>query len=127
MAGSYPVLPLNPQLCQPQFCVWVGTTIPKDVPIDAEMRIQMKFTLSHIHSAGYIHGNIAQHNFYKRGERIFLVDLETLAVGSTVEMEDELVAVDALWASNYAQTVLNNFLNLAKASGFGTYDAFTSP
>jgi len=74
----------------------VGTTIPEDASINAEMRMEMKSALSRIHSAGYVHGNIARRNFCKRGKRIFLVDLETLAVGSTVEMEDELAAVDAL-------------------------------
>jgi tRNA A-37 threonylcarbamoyl transferase component Bud32 len=74
----------------------VGTAIPEDAPLDAEMRMQMKSALSRIHSAGYVHGDIARRNFCKRGKRIFLVDLETLAGGSTVEMEDELAAVDAL-------------------------------
>jgi hypothetical protein len=74
----------------------IGNAIPEDVPINAELRKQMKSALSRIHSAGYVHGDIARRNFCKRGKRIFLVDLETLAVGSTVEMEDELAAVDAL-------------------------------
>jgi len=74
----------------------VGTAIPEDAPIDAEMRMQMKSALSRIHSAGYIHGDIARRNFCKRGKRIFLVDLEASAVGSTIKMEDELAAVDAL-------------------------------
>jgi hypothetical protein len=74
----------------------VGTAIPEDVPIDAEMRMQMKSALSHIHSAGYVHGDIARRNFCKRGKGIFLVDLETLAVGSSIEMEDELAIVDTL-------------------------------
>jgi tRNA A-37 threonylcarbamoyl transferase component Bud32 len=66
------------------------------VPIDVEVKMQMKSALGCIHSAGYVHGDIARHNFCKRGKRIFLVDLETLAVGSTIEMQDELAAVDAL-------------------------------
>jgi hypothetical protein len=74
----------------------VGTAIPEDAPIDAEMRIRMKSALSRIHSAGYVHGDIARRNFCQKGKRMFLVDLETLAVGSTVKMEDELAAVDAL-------------------------------
>jgi tRNA A-37 threonylcarbamoyl transferase component Bud32 len=74
----------------------VGTAIPEDAPIDAEMRIQMKSALSRIHSAGYVHGDIARRNFCQKGKRMFLVDLETLAVGSTIKMEDELAAVDAL-------------------------------
>jgi len=74
----------------------VGTAIPEDAPIDTQMRIQMKSALTHIQSAGYVHGDIARRNFCKRTNTIFLVDLETLAVGSTVEMEAELAAVDAL-------------------------------
>lgn len=74
----------------------VGTAIPEDAPIDAEMRIRMKSALSHIHSAGYVHGDIARRNFCQEGKRMFLVDLEALAVGSTVQMEDELAAVDEL-------------------------------
>jgi tRNA A-37 threonylcarbamoyl transferase component Bud32 len=72
----------------------VGTAIPEDASIDTEMRMQMKSALAHIHSAGYVLGDIARRDFCKRGNRIFLVDLETLTMGSTVEMEDELAAVD---------------------------------
>ncbi|KIM86278.1 hypothetical protein PILCRDRAFT_4784 [Piloderma croceum F 1598] len=57
----------------------IGTAIPE------EMGMQMKSALNRIHSAGY---DIARRNFCKRGKRIFLADLETLAVG--------LAAVDAL-------------------------------
>jgi hypothetical protein len=74
----------------------VGTAIPEDASIDTEMRMQMKSALTRIHSAGYVHGDIARRNFCKRANRIFIIDLETLIVGSTVEMEDELAAVDVL-------------------------------
>jgi hypothetical protein len=74
----------------------VGTAIPEDAPISTKMRRQMKSALARIHSAGYVHGDIARRNFCKRANKIFIVDLETLAVGSASEMEDELAAVDVL-------------------------------
>jgi tRNA A-37 threonylcarbamoyl transferase component Bud32 len=52
----------------------------------------MKSALARIHSAGYIHGDVARRNFCKKAHVVFLVDLETLAVGSPVEMEAELEA-----------------------------------
>ena len=74
----------------------VGTAIPEDAQIDTQTRIQMKSALTRIHSAGYVHGDIARRNFCKKVNVVFLVDLETLAPGSTAEMEAELADVDAL-------------------------------
>jgi hypothetical protein len=74
----------------------VGTAIPEDWPIDVKMRRKMKAALSHIHSAGYVHGDIARRNFCTKGNMVFLVDLETLALGTRVERENELAAIDAL-------------------------------
>ena len=74
----------------------VGTAIPEDGPIDTLTSKKMKFALARIHSAGYVHGDIARRNFCKKANVIFLVDLETLAAGSLVEMEAELADVDAL-------------------------------
>lgn len=74
----------------------VGTPIPEDGPIDTQTRAKMKSTLAHIHSAGYVHGDIARRNFCTKGNGVFLVDLETLAAGSPEEMEAELAEVDAL-------------------------------
>jgi len=54
----------------------------------------MKSTLSCI-QAGYVHGDIARRNC-KTANVVFLVDLETLALGSPVEMEAKLTDIDAL-------------------------------
>jgi tRNA A-37 threonylcarbamoyl transferase component Bud32 len=57
----------------------------------------MKSALARVHSAGYVHGDIARRNFCKKANVLFLVGLETLAAGSPVElMEAELAAIDAL-------------------------------
>jgi len=56
----------------------------------------MKSALTHIHLARYVHGDIARRNFCKKAKNIFLVDLESLVMGSTAEMEAELAIVDAL-------------------------------
>ena len=74
----------------------VGTAIPEDGPIKTRTRRQMKSALARIHWAGYVHGDIARRNFCKRGNRVFLVDLETLAEGSPVEMAAELAQIDEL-------------------------------
>ena len=74
----------------------VGTAIPEDGPIDTRTRKKMKSTLARIHSAGYIHGDIARHKFCKRGDLVFLVGYDMLAPGSPVKMESELALVDAL-------------------------------
>jgi len=58
--------------------------------------MKMKSALVRIHSAGYVHGDITRRNFCKKINVVFLVDLETLAPGSTAEMEAELADVDAL-------------------------------
>ena len=52
----------------------------------------MKSALARIHSVGYVHGDIARRNFCKKAN-VVLVDLETLAVGSPVEMEAELADI----------------------------------
>ena len=54
----------------------------------------MRSALARIHAAGYVHGDIARRNL--RGDMVFLVDLETLAVGSPAEMQAELAEIDAL-------------------------------
>jgi tRNA A-37 threonylcarbamoyl transferase component Bud32 len=56
----------------------------------------MKSALARIHSAGYVHGDIARRNFCKKANMVFLVDLETLAAESPDEMEAELADIDVL-------------------------------
>jgi hypothetical protein len=74
----------------------VGTEIPENAPIDIQTREMMKSALARIHATGYVHGDITRRNFCQRDNLVFLVDLESLAVGSSAEMEAELAAVDAL-------------------------------
>lgn len=74
----------------------VGTAIPENAPITTRTRQKMRSALTHIHTAGYIHGDIARRNFCKKGHRVYLVDLESLMLGDAVEMQAELAAVDAL-------------------------------
>ena len=74
----------------------VGTAIPEHKPISTRTRTLMKSALAHIHLAGYVHGDVARRNFCKNGNVVFLVDLETLVMGSPVEMEAELAQIDAL-------------------------------
>jgi len=74
----------------------VGTAIPEHKPISTRTRTLMKSALARIHLAGYVHSDIARCNFCKKGNVVFLVDLETLAMGSPVEMEAELAQIDAL-------------------------------
>ena len=74
----------------------VGTAIFEGQQIGVRMRTKMKAALSRIHMTGYIHGDIARRNFCRKGNAIFLVDLETLALGTLVERTNELAAIDAL-------------------------------
>jgi tRNA A-37 threonylcarbamoyl transferase component Bud32 len=74
----------------------VGTAIPEDGPVSARTRRRMRSALARIHQAGYVHGDIARRNFCKRGNAVFLVDLETLAAGSPAQRATELAQIDAL-------------------------------
>ncbi|KAF8344476.1 hypothetical protein F5887DRAFT_274893 [Amanita rubescens] len=74
----------------------VGTAIPEDRAINTWTRTRMKSALARIHSAGYVHGDIARRNFCKKAGVVFLVDLETLAVGSPAQMAAELAQIDEL-------------------------------
>ena len=74
----------------------VGITIPLDGEINTRTRALMKSALARIHSAGYVHGDIARRNFCKKDNMVFLVDLETLVMGSPAEMDDELAQINEL-------------------------------
>jgi tRNA A-37 threonylcarbamoyl transferase component Bud32 len=54
----------------------VGDAISEDRVISKTLRRKMKAALGHIHSAGYIHRDIAWRNFCERGDNIFIVDLK---------------------------------------------------
>ena len=71
----------------------VATAFPE---IDTRTRALMKFALARIHSAGYVHGDIARRNFCRKGGVVFLVDLETLAAGNPEQMNDELAQINKL-------------------------------
>jgi tRNA A-37 threonylcarbamoyl transferase component Bud32 len=55
----------------------------------------MESALTHIHSKGYVRGDIAQRNFCKKADVVFVVDLESRR-GSPVEIDDELDEIDGL-------------------------------
>ncbi|KAF8347604.1 hypothetical protein F5887DRAFT_1072595 [Amanita rubescens] len=74
----------------------VGTAIPEDGEIDTQTRALMRSALARIHSAGYVHGDIARRNFCKKGGVVYLVDLETLAAGNLEQMNDELAQINKL-------------------------------
>lgn len=52
------------------------------------MRQKMKSAVSRIHTAGYVHGDIARRNFCERGNKIFLVDLEACRRSSSQNEKD---------------------------------------
>jgi hypothetical protein len=54
----------------------VGEAIPDNEVINQQLRARMRASLQRIHDAGYVHGDIARRNFCRRGNNIFLVDLE---------------------------------------------------
>jgi tRNA A-37 threonylcarbamoyl transferase component Bud32 len=75
----------------------VGVAISDDGSISATLRKKMKKALRKIHSAGYLHGDIARRNFCKRGKRVFLVDLErSRRTSSEAEKAAEMNLVDSL-------------------------------
>ena len=74
----------------------VGTAIPEDGEINTQTRALMRSALARIHSAGYVHGDIARRNFCKKGGVVFLVDLETLVAGNPEQMNDELAQINEL-------------------------------
>lgn len=74
----------------------VGTAIPETGPVDTQTRRKMKSALARIHSEGYVHRDIARRNFCKKDNVVYLVDLETLARGSSHERAAELASIDAL-------------------------------
>jgi tRNA A-37 threonylcarbamoyl transferase component Bud32 len=54
----------------------VGHAISEDRVITTTLRDKIKSALGRIHSAGYIHGDVARRNFCERDNKIFVVDLE---------------------------------------------------
>ena len=49
-----------------------------------------------IHAAGYLHGDIARHNFYIRQHRVFMVDLDMSRLGNEADKQAEMQLVDLL-------------------------------
>lgn len=68
-----------------------------DGPISSLQCCMMKASFSQIHQAGYIHGDIACRNFCVKGQKVFVVDLEScIETWDQDLMDAEMVAIDAL-------------------------------
>lgn len=68
-----------------------------DGPLSSSRRRMMKASLSQIHRAGYIHGDIARRNFCVKGRKAFVVDLEScIETQDRGLMDAEMDAIDAL-------------------------------
>ncbi|KAM6496012.1 hypothetical protein JOM56_008718 [Amanita muscaria] len=75
----------------------VGNAIPEDEQINQTLRTKTKAALQRIHSAGFVHGDVARRNFCRRNNRIFLVDLERCRPArDPSELGNELNEVDTL-------------------------------
>jgi hypothetical protein len=76
----------------------VGVAFPNDLVISAKLRKKMKKALHKIHSAGYLHGDIARRNFCQRdNNKVFMVDLErSRRSSSDAEKADEMDLIDSL-------------------------------
>lgn len=76
----------------------VGNNISDDEDIDQVLRKKMKEVLRRIHSAGFVHGDIARRNFCRiRGGDVFLVDLEMCVRSQNQsQLDDEMDEVDRL-------------------------------
>ncbi len=65
--------------------------------ITQSLRKKMKVALSCLHSAGYVHGDISSSNFCERGEKVYIVDLETCRQSNDLsEMKHEMELIDSL-------------------------------
>lgn len=75
----------------------VGDAISEDSVITKALRQKMKSAVNRIHSAGYVHGDIARRNFCEKNGKVFLVDLETCRRSSSqAEKDAERRLVDSL-------------------------------
>ena len=76
----------------------VGNAISEDEHINQTLCTKMKMALRCIHIAGFIHGDIAHHNFCRRASGVvFLVDLETCWPSrNQSELDNEMNEVDML-------------------------------
>jgi tRNA A-37 threonylcarbamoyl transferase component Bud32 len=72
----------------------VGHAISEDRIIIDALRHKMKAALRRIHAAGYLHGDISRRNFCKKGDKVFMIDLEQPRVYNSVSerlVEEQLV------------------------------------
>jgi hypothetical protein len=68
-----------------------------DGPISSSQRHKMKASLSHIHQAGYIHGDIERRNFCIKGRKVFVIDLEfCMETQDQNLMDAEMNVIDTL-------------------------------
>ncbi|KAF5375519.1 hypothetical protein D9615_009168 [Tricholomella constricta] len=95
----------------------VGTAIPETWPLDTQTRRKMTSALARIHSKGYVHGDIARRNFCKKDNVVYLVDLETLAPGSSDERAAELSSINAFEGTPVAGALTGAFNLVLLANG----------
>ena len=74
----------------------VGVALSAGEVIPNDLCERMKIALGRIHTAGYIHGDIARRNFCVNGEEVFLVDLEMARAGTAREQQEEMTEVDRI-------------------------------
>ena len=70
----------------------VGHAVTEGQTITPALRELMKS----IHAAGYLHGDIARHNFYIKQHRVFMVDLDMSRLGNEADKQAEMQLVDLL-------------------------------
>lgn len=76
----------------------VGQAITEDESITWQLREKMREALRCIHNAGYVHGDVARHNFCRTDSgRIFLVNLERCRLAKNrAEFLTEMSEIDGL-------------------------------
>jgi tRNA A-37 threonylcarbamoyl transferase component Bud32 len=75
----------------------VGDSIEEDRTISRNLRKKMRNALRRIHSAGYLHGDIARRNICERNGKVFFIDLELCRLaGTQAEKDAETQMVDSL-------------------------------
>lgn len=74
----------------------VGDAVREDETITPALREQMKSTLGRIHSAGYLHGDVARRKFCIKNSKMFMIDLEMSRPSNDESQCDEKRLVDFL-------------------------------
>lgn len=75
----------------------VGDALTEHQKITPALKARMKSALGHIHTAGYLHGNITRQNFCIRQSKVFMVDLYmSHPSNSEAEKRAEMQQIDIL-------------------------------